>query len=336
MADPVVQNIQTNTSNLPAYAQPYFEDILRRGQAVSNQPYTPYPDQRVAGFTPAQTAAQNDAIGLQQPGQFGTASGLATSAGLGALSASQYNPTAFTNQNVTTGTFDPAAAQKYMSPYIQNVLDAQKREAVTDAQKTQLMQNLGAARQGTYGGARELLAGTERERALGQNLSDIEAKGLQSAYEAAMGQFNADQGRGLTAATSNQNADLQRQQLAEQSKQFGSSLGLQGYNTALQSAQTLGTLGNDVTDDALKRIQAKAAAGQEQQDQTQKIYDTNYADFLRQRDYPTELLNNYSALLRGVPVTPSSTATTYAPPPSTASQIGGLGLGALSLAKLMG
>jgi hypothetical protein len=36
--------------------------------------------------------------------------------------------------------------------------------------KHNLGANLGAARQGTYGGARQLLAQTERERALGQQL----------------------------------------------------------------------------------------------------------------------------------------------------------------------
>jgi hypothetical protein len=59
------------------------------------------------------------------------------------------------------------------------------REAIRDAQKTQLGANLGAARQGTYGGARQLLAQTERERALGQQLGNIQTRGLQSAYEAA-------------------------------------------------------------------------------------------------------------------------------------------------------
>ena len=88
--------------------------------------------------------------------------------------------------------FTSATAQQYMSPYIQNVMDIQKREALTDARKSQLAQDLGAARQGTYGGARQLLASTERERALGQQLGDIEAKGMQAAYENAQAQFERD------------------------------------------------------------------------------------------------------------------------------------------------
>ena len=68
----------------------------------------------------------------------------------------------------------------------------------------------------------------------------------------------------------------------------------------------------------------------------QQQMDLAYADFLRQRDYPMEQLGYYSALLRGLPMTMGSTQTTYAQPPSMASQIGGLGLGALSLSKLLG
>ena len=367
MADPVVQNVTTNTSNLPSYAQPYFTDLLNRGSALSNQPYTAYPGQRIAGFTPGQTQAQQDVFGLTAPNQFGTASDMAQTAGLGALNASAYSPTTFSAQQITAPqlqqysmdmpqTFDSAAAQKYMSPYIQNVLDLQKQEAIRDAQKDQLMTNLNAARLGTYGGSRQLLAGLERERSLGTNLANIEATGLQAAYNNAQQQFNADQNRGLTAAqanlasylqtqglsaqqalaaaTSNQTADLQAQQMAEQSKQFGSSLGLQGLAQALQSAQTLGNLGTAQQNADLQRIQAQSAAGAEQQNQNQKYLDTAYADFLRQRDYPMEQLSYYNDLLRGLPMSLNSTQTTYGQAPSTTSQIAGLGLGALSLAKL--
>ena len=68
----------------------------------------------------------------------------------------------------------------------------------------------------------------------------------------------------------------------------------------------------------------------------QRQLDMQYADFLRQRDYPVEVLGQYSNILRGLPITPSSTQTTYAPPPSMASQILGTGLGALGLSKTLG
>ena len=48
-------------TNLPAYAEPFVTDIMQRGQAQSYRPYTPYGNQRIAGFTPAQQQAQQTA-----------------------------------------------------------------------------------------------------------------------------------------------------------------------------------------------------------------------------------------------------------------------------------
>ena len=50
---------------------------------------------------------------------------------------------------------DPGAQQAFMSPYMQNVVDVQRQEAIRGAQQGQLAQNLAAARTGTYGGARQ-------------------------------------------------------------------------------------------------------------------------------------------------------------------------------------
>ena len=238
---PTQQTVTQNTSNLPAYAQPYFEDVMSRAQAASNTPYTPYSGQRVAGFTPGQEQTQQATMNLQTPGQFGAASGLAGAAGIGALQAGQnYNPAQFNAQQVNAPNltqyqmsgpqqvsaqnldyfqmqgpqqFNSASAQQYMSPYVQNVLDVQKQQAIRDAQQGQLAQNLAAARQGTYGGARQLLATTERERNLGTNLSNIEASGLQNAYQQAQTQFNTQQQMQQQANQANLQAALGVQQL---------------------------------------------------------------------------------------------------------------------------
>ena len=263
----------STTTNLPAYVQPYFTNLLERTQDVAFQPYTPYEGQRIAGFTPEQQQVQQNVMGLQQPGQIGAASQLAGAAGLGSLYAGQYDPTQFSAQMVRSprlrdyqmqgvgdvtgqnyeapqmGTartdynpnlqdyqmsapdqFGQSQVDRYMSPYMQNVVDATKREAITDAKKAQLMTNLNAARQGTYGGARQLLAGTERERALGQNLSDIQSKGLQAAYENAQQQFERDRAAGMTAGQQNLQARLQTQQL-------GTQTGLQAALANLSSEQ---------------------------------------------------------------------------------------------------
>ncbi len=125
-----------------------------------------------------------------------------------------YNPADLQDFSMATPEqFGNPQAQQYMSPYIQNVLDVQKREAITDAKKTQLAADLGSVRQGTHGGARQLLAATERERALGQQLGDIEARGLQSAYENAQGQFERDRTAGMSADQQNLQSRLGVQQL---------------------------------------------------------------------------------------------------------------------------
>jgi hypothetical protein len=103
-----------------------------------------------------------------------------------------------------------------MSPYMQNVVETQKREATRDARRGQIAQDLGSARQGTYGGSRQLLAGLERERNLGTQLGDIQARGSQAAYENAQQQFERDRAAGLTTGQQNLSAALQQQQLGVQ------------------------------------------------------------------------------------------------------------------------
>ena len=82
------QYVKSETSNLPAYAQPYYTDLLNRAQANLSTPYQPYQDasgnpiQRIAGFTPQQQQVQQNILNQQTPGQFGAASNLSAAAGL--------------------------------------------------------------------------------------------------------------------------------------------------------------------------------------------------------------------------------------------------------------
>ena len=297
-------------TNLPEYARPYFENLLQRGQAESYREYTPYQGQRISGFTPGQEAVQQEVAGMQTPGQFQPATQMTTAAGLGSMGAGAQAMGA--GQQYAQMATDPSQMQAYMSPYMQNVVDVQKESAIRDAQKQQLGASLGAARQGTYGGARQLLAQTERERNLGSQLAQIQAAGSQKGFEA-----------------------------AQQAQQFGANLGLQGIQTGLQGlgqvgqmGAQLGQLGTAQQGADLQRLQAQAASAGEQRALEQQRMDTAYSDFLRQRDYPMEQLNYFSSLLRGLPVQMGSTQTAYAQPPSMLQQVGGLGLSALGLYNL--
>lgn len=361
---PKTQTVKNETSNLPEYAKPYFQNLMNRAQAESYRPYTPYEGQRISDFTGSQQQVQQETMGLQTPGQFQQGSNLVGQAGLGTLAAANYDPSQFNAQNVygawlnqyqmqNPQDFGQAQAQQYMSPYIQNVLDVQKREAVTDAQKGQLAEDLGKARQGTYGGSRALLASMERERNLGQQLGDIEARGMQAAYDNAQQQYERDRAarmgadqtnlqallgvqelganQYLQSQLANQQYGLEAQRLGEQSRQFGASNALQAYNQLGQYGQTLGNLGQYQQTADLQRLGAQGAVGDAQQQMDQRFLDTAYADFLRQRDYPMEQLGYFSNLMRGIPIGLNTTTTAYAPPPSMLSQVGGTGLGALSL-----
>lgn len=200
----------------------------------------------------------------------------------------------------------PGQMQQYMTPYMQDVLDVQKRQAVTDAQKAQLGQNLAAARQGTYGGARQLLAQTERERALGMQLGDIQARGMQSAYEAAQ--------RGLEAERT---ARIQQ----------GLGLGTLG--------QQFGQLGVAQQAADIDRLKTMGAYGDLQRALAQQQMDVRYQDLLKGIEFPESQLEKLSGFIRGIPTT-DVTQTTTTPPPSFASQLAGLGLSGLSLYNLLG
>ena len=293
---PTQQNV--TQTNLPEYAKPYFENIMQRAQAESYRPYTPYEGERIVGFTPEQESIQQEALGMQTPGEFGAATGLTGMAGLGALGAGR--------QYMGMAT-DPSQMQAFMSPYQQAVTDITKREALREAQIAQQQANLGAARQGTYGGARQAIAQSERERGLLDRLAQIQATGGQKAFEA-----------------------------ATQAQQFGTTTGLQGLQQAGQAGATLGQLGGQRQQADVSRLQAQETVAAQQRALQQQQVDQQYADFLRQRDYPMEQLGYFSNLMRGVPVGLGSTTTTYAQPPSIASQVGGLGLAGLGLYRLAG
>jgi hypothetical protein len=321
-------------SNLPAYAEPYVQDIMSRAQAQSYRPYTPYEGQRIAGFSDAQQAAQQETLGLGTPGQFGAAGaglGGATMMGLesGAQGLSAGIPGVMQGAGMGYGTAgagigamfsDPSA---YMSPFMQNVVDVQKEQALRDAQKGQLVSNLSAAQQGTYGGARQLLASTERERNLGFTQNKIQQEGLQNAYSAAMARQQAlgQMGmQGLQAGLSGYGGLVQQ--------------GMGGIQAGISGAQALGQLGSAEQAANLQRLQGQYNVGAQQQGLQQQQQDTAYADFLRQRDYPMEQLGYYQNLVRGMPLQMGSTATTYATPPSMSSQLAGAGLAALGTAGL--
>lgn len=248
----------------------------------------------IASLAPMQQQVGTELSQMGTPSQFTMGTGAAGSA-YGILGG---NMPSITNQ----GTM-----QQYMSPYAQNVVDVQKAEAIRDAQKGMTAQGLGAAKQGTYGGARQLLAQTELDRNLQTNLGRIQAQGLQGAYEAAQ--------KGLEAERT---AQLQR----------GTALGQLGdvftrAGTAEQAAD-------------IDRLKTMGAYGDLQRAYEQQVLDARKADLTKQAEFGQEQLGSMANILRGVPTTTASQTTAQTtPPPSFASQLGGLGLTGLSLYNML-
>lgn len=164
-------------------------------------------------------------------------------------------------RDVGTRSFtDQGARQGYMDPYMQDVTAAQTREAQRTADIASSKRRGAMGQRGTYGSTAAALENAEANRNLATQLGDIQAKGLQAAYQSGMGQFNTEAQNRLQADLANQQAQqqanvqnlsagLQTQGLGAQTgltaQQLNQATGLQaglanqqmGYNTGLQNAQ---------------------------------------------------------------------------------------------------
>lgn len=112
--------------------------------------------------------------------------------------------------------WSPEAAQQYMNPYQQAVTDIAKREAVAEAAGLNRQLSSQASKAGAFGGSRfgieQALLGSK----LATNLSDIQTKGSEAAYNAGLSQFNTEQGL-------RQNINLANQAAYNQAGQFNAS-----------------------------------------------------------------------------------------------------------------
>ena len=321
MCQPSTPSQTTQTTDLPDWAKPYAKDVMAKGQALtdtSQNPYQTYGGERIAGFQPMQQQAFESAANMKPAEQLGLGTGLAGAAGLGAL-GTNYQAGRFSG-----GQFGGQQAAQYMSPYIEQAMQPQLREAERASQIQGTQQQAQAAQAGAFGGSRDAIMRAERERNLGMLQGDIRAKGYQTAYEQAGNQFNQDMAR-----------RLQAQQLGEQSRQYGAGLGMQGLQTALQSAGQLGQLGQTQYGQEMGITGLQGQFGQQQQQQAQRPLDMAYQDFLNQQNYPYKQLGFMSDLIRGLPLGQKSTSQVYEGSGSTMGQLAGLGMGAYGLSKMM-
>ena len=319
MASTPTQIQQTQFGFAPEVA-PYAQTLLGQAQALTDleyNPYMQYQGERVAQYSPLQKQSYENAALMQSQPQLKDATAMAGTAGLGALNTQYkfdpYQAQQFTGENVS----------QYMSPYMQNVVERQQQDASRQAAIAQQTQGAQAARSGAFGGSGDYLMRAQAAGNLARQKGDIQATGLQNAFQNAQQQFNQSQAQNQSAA-----------QLNAQQGQFGAGLGLQGLQTAMTGASTLGQLGQQQYQQNMGINALQNQYGLQQQQQAQKGLDNQYQDFLNAQNYPYKNLSFMSDIIRGVPLTQTGSSI-YQAPPSTMQNIASLGLGAAGISKLM-
>ena len=228
----------TNTTyqtNIPEYAKPYVETMLGATQKqlfqgtptegggfdiTGFQPYRAYggtydaagnqtsydPSKSIAGFQPMQQQAMSNAANMQS------------------------NPETFMQ-----------GIGGYMSPFAQYALQPQLQEAARQSAIQGTQQQAQATQAGAFGGGRDALMRSERERNLGQNQANIMATGMQNAFNQAQQQYNTgfQQNLGINALQS----QLGGQQQALEQQKINQSM--QDFANAQQyPLMQLGTMSN--------------------------------------------------------------------------------------------
>ena len=282
LTKPFIQDV------LEASRAQFFEDVEDpdTGDTVQQlRAFDQFTGPRIADFAPEQQEAFTGLAALGREGLASTDLGRSPQffqqakekAGLGSLG------------------FTEADADRLMNPFLRGVTDTAKREAVRQFESTvQPKIRAEAVRAGQFGGSRAAILEAEAQRNLQQQLSDIEERGLATAFEQAQRAFEAEKGR------------------------------------ELQSAGLFSQLGEAVPAQAARELALLSSVGEAQQAQEQAALNLAERDFIEQREFPLRQLQEFQSLVRGFPFTPSTyqVTTQQTPQPSFGQQLlGTLGTG---------
>lgn len=253
----------SKTSTLSPWVGDYVTNALGQGAAVANAPYQAYQGPLTAGPSNLQQQAF---------------------AGVSEMAQTGYTPNQF-----STGTFDTGAASQYMNPYLSAALDPQLKEL----QRQNQIANMGNAAQltkaGAYGGSRQAVMNAENQRNMLDKTNELVSQGYNTAYDKAMAQYNADQGRQMDVQKSN-----------EASRQYGADFGLKSLNELSQQ----GALQRGITSEGLA---------------------ADKAQFEEQRDWAYKMPQYQLNLLSNLPIGASTTSSDQTGLAKIQSDISGLG-----------
>ncbi len=176
---PTTTTVQQNS------VPPFLEDAhlqgINRADAASQTPYTPYSGQRLAGFTPDQTQAQN--MTQQGIGQF----------------TPTYNAGVAATQSATTP-FNSSSLDAYMNPYTADVTNEIGRLGNQNFTNNILPQiNSQFTGNGMFGSSRNAVALGRAGEATQADITGQQSQALQQGYGQALNAYQTDQARDLQA-----------------------------------------------------------------------------------------------------------------------------------------
>lgn len=268
------------------------------GQPIDPGGYKAYTGQTIAEFTPEQLAAQS---GLTSLAGFETTIDPVTGERTIERTGPGLSGTRFQDAEALIRgqgeEFTGDVAERFMSPFQQAVIDIEKREAQQKFEQ-EVLPKLQAAQigAGSFGGSRGAILEAEAMRGQQQLLGDIQAKGLQSAYNTGLKAFEQQKARERGEATA-----------------------LMGLSPAQLGQQT-------------RELQGLEKVGAVQQQQTQSALDELYKEFLEEQAFPEQVLDRMQGAAFGFPNLRQEVRqnpTTFGPSPfaTLASGVGAVGTG---------
>jgi hypothetical protein len=164
----------------PTYLSNAKQDLVSRGETLSNREYTPYTGNRVQGLSDNEQQASELA---KQTGQ----------------QTKDLTDKATSQLDASTEAYSGDALKKYMNPYTDSVLKGNLRtqNEQYDREKTALTNS----KAGAWGGDRSAFAASELEKNQMNATADISNKTYKDAFDEANKNFFTDKARQQTAAT---------------------------------------------------------------------------------------------------------------------------------------
>lgn len=354
-----METSSATTTGLSEWAAPYVTTMLGKAEALSNLPFQPY----TGAFTAPESALQSQAFkgigALTVPESLSSAgkgmADIASRAGSMAYSPTQFTSTYQAPTAYQAATFDPtkystATVQPYMNPYLESVLEPQRREAVRQADIARQAMQSKMAQAGAYGGSRQAIMESEAQRNLQELLGDITGKGYAGAYEDAAKRFADEEARrmaaakfgeesrqfgyekGMTAAETAARYGLDALRDTEKSRQYGAQYGLDALAKQIEAARNAADIAGKGSELERANLSAMLSAGATQRDIEQQGLTADYNQYLRELEYPQKMLEFQRNMLTGIPITTYATQT---PAASGFQSAAGGAATALQLLKLL-